>query len=71
MGGKRWDTSSLIRRLKKNKIKVQNNKPDYYNNLDEVYSKIWKLLNSGFKNRNASFIFRSLFAEMVAKLAVE
>ena len=34
---------------------MQNNKPDYYNNLDEVYSKRWKLLNSGFKNRNASF----------------
>ena len=31
------------------------NKPDYYNNLDEVYSKIWKLLNEGLKNRDASF----------------
>ena len=31
------------------------NKPDYYNNLDEVYLKIWKLLNEGLKNRNASF----------------
>ena len=31
------------------------NKPDYYNNLDEVYLKIWKLLNEGLKNRDASF----------------
>ena len=31
------------------------NKPDYYNNLDEVYSKTWKLLNEGLRNRDASF----------------
>ena len=31
------------------------NKPDYYNNLDEVYLKIWKLLNEGLRNRDASF----------------
>ena len=31
------------------------NKPDYYNNLDKVYSKIWNLLNEGLKNRNAPF----------------
>ena len=31
------------------------NKPDYYNNLDKVYSKIWNLLNLGLKNRNAPF----------------
>ena len=31
------------------------NKPDYYNNLDEVYLKVWKLLNEGLRNRNASF----------------
>jgi len=34
---------------------VQKNKPDYYNNLDKVYSKIWDLLNLGLKNRNAPF----------------
>tara|TARA_B100000700_G_scaffold305928_1_gene380567 strand:- start:6505 stop:7116 length:612 start_codon:yes stop_codon:yes gene_type:complete len=31
------------------------NKPDYYNNLDKVYSKIWNLLNLGLQNRDASF----------------
>ena len=31
------------------------NKPDYYNNLDEVYLKIWKILNEGLRNRDASF----------------
>ena len=31
------------------------NKPDYYNNLDKVYLKIWKLLNEGLRNRDASF----------------
>ena len=30
-------------------------KPDYYNNLDKIYSKIWDLLNLGLKNRNAPF----------------
>jgi|TARA_B110000438_G_scaffold296684_1_gene341764 3-hydroxyisobutyrate dehydrogenase len=34
---------------------VSKNKPDYYNNLDEVYSKIWNLLNSGLQERNAPF----------------
>ena len=34
---------------------MQKNKPDYYNNLDKVYSKIWDLLNLGLKNRNAPF----------------
>jgi len=34
---------------------VQKNKPDYYNNLDKVYSKIWKLLNFGLQNRDAPF----------------
>jgi len=31
------------------------NKPDYYNNLDKVYLKIWDLLELGLKNRNAPF----------------
>ena len=31
------------------------NKPDYYNNLDAIYSKIWNLLNLGLQNRNATF----------------
>jgi len=34
---------------------VQKNIPDYYNDLDKVYSKIWDLLNLGLKDRNASF----------------
>jgi len=34
---------------------VEKNKPDYYNDLDKVYSKIWDLLRSGLKNRNAPF----------------
>ena len=31
------------------------NKPEYYNNLDNIYLKVWELLNSGLKNRNAPF----------------
>ena len=34
---------------------MQNNKPDYYNNLDKIYSKIWYLLNSGLLKNNSSF----------------
>ena len=34
---------------------MQTNKPNYYNNLDNVYLKIWDLLNKGLKDRNASF----------------
>ena len=34
---------------------MQKNKPDYYNNLDKVYVKIWDLLNVSLKNRNAPF----------------
>ena len=34
---------------------MEKNKPDYYNDLDKVYSKIWDLLGSGLKNRNAPF----------------
>jgi len=34
---------------------VQKNKPDYYNNIDNVYLKIWELLNFGLQNRNAPF----------------
>ncbi len=34
---------------------MQKSKPDYYNNLDKVYSKIWNLLNAGLKNRNSPF----------------
>ena len=30
-------------------------KPDYYNDLDKVYSKIWNLLNLGLQNRDAPF----------------
>ena len=34
---------------------MQNNKPDYYNDLKKIYSKIWELLNFGLQNRNAPF----------------
>ena len=34
---------------------MERNKSHFYNNLDETYFKVWELLNSGLKNRNASF----------------
>ena len=34
---------------------MQKNIPEYYNNLDNIYLKVWELLNSGLKNRNAPF----------------
>ena len=34
---------------------MQNKKPDYYNDLDKVYLKIWDLLKIGLKNRDLSF----------------
>jgi len=34
---------------------VTKNKPEYYNNLDKVYHKIWELLKTGLQNRNLSF----------------
>ena len=34
---------------------MQKNKPDYYNNLDKIYLKIWDMLNKGLRNRNSSF----------------
>ena len=34
---------------------MQNNKPDYYNDLDKVHLKIWNLLDLGLKNRDAPF----------------
>ena len=34
---------------------MQNNKPNYYNNLDKVYLKIWELIKTGLKNRDAPF----------------
>ena len=34
---------------------MQNNKPDYYNDLDKVYLKIWNLLDLGLKDRNSPF----------------
>ena len=33
---------------------MQNNIPDFYNDIDKVYLKIWDLLKSGL-NRNSSF----------------
>jgi pyridoxamine 5'-phosphate oxidase len=34
---------------------VQINRPDYYNDLDKIYFKIWDLLEKGLTNRNAPF----------------
>tara|TARA_Y100000590_G_scaffold457420_1_gene610020 strand:+ start:731 stop:1345 length:615 start_codon:yes stop_codon:yes gene_type:complete len=34
---------------------VKKNRPDYYNDLDKIYLKIWELLNSGLSNRDAPF----------------
>ena len=34
---------------------MQRYKPDYYNDLDKVYSKIWNLLILGLQNRDAPF----------------
>ena len=34
---------------------MQKNKPDYYNNLDKTYSKIWELLNTGLQDRSKPF----------------
>ena len=34
---------------------MQKNKPDYYNDLDKVYVKIWELLKIGLQNRDLPF----------------
>ena len=34
---------------------MQKNKPNYYNDLDKIYLKIWELLGIGLKNRDLSF----------------
>jgi len=34
---------------------VKKNKPDYYNDLDKVYLKIWNLLKIGLQNRDLPF----------------
>ena len=34
---------------------MQTNKPEYYNDLDKIYLKIWDLLDEGLANRDASF----------------
>ena len=34
---------------------MKKNKPDFYNDLDKIYSKIWNLLILGLKNRDAPF----------------
>ena len=34
---------------------MQNYKPDYYNDLDKIYAKIWNLLKIGLQNRDAPF----------------
>ncbi len=34
---------------------MEKNKPDYYNNLDKIYSKIWELLQHGFRKKDSPF----------------
>ena len=34
---------------------MQINKPEYYNDLDKIYLKIWDLLNNGLANRDSPF----------------
>ena len=34
---------------------MKSDKPDFYNNLDKIYLKIWELLEEGLANRDASF----------------
>ena len=34
---------------------MQNKKPDYYNDLDKIYLKIWDLLQTGLEDRNLPF----------------
>ena len=34
---------------------MQNIKPDYYNDLDKVYLKVWELLKEGLQNRDLPF----------------
>ena len=34
---------------------MQKYKPDYYNDLDKIYAKIWNLLKIGLQNRDAPF----------------
>ena len=34
---------------------MQINKPNYYNDLDNIYLKIWDLLEKGLADRNSSF----------------
>ena len=34
---------------------MKKNYPDYHNDLDKIYSKIWQLLKSGLSNRDAPF----------------
>ena len=34
---------------------MQKNKPEYYNDLDKIYFKIWELLKIGLQNRDLPF----------------
>ena len=34
---------------------MQKQVPNFYNNLDKIYSKIWNLLISGLKNRDSAY----------------
>ena len=46
MGGNRWDTSSLIKRFRK-QTRMQ---PAYYENLEEIQNKYWTMLNDAVTN---------------------
>ena len=51
MGGKRWDTSSLIKRFRKQRCM----QPAYYENFSEIKKKIWSMLDDAVTNRSSQF----------------
>ena len=46
MGGSRWDTSSLIKRLRKQHCM----QPAYYDDLEEIKNKYWSMLDDAVTN---------------------
>ena len=51
MGGNRWDTSSLIKRFRK-QLRMQ---PAYYENFKEIKKKIWSMLENAVTDRSSPF----------------
>ena len=51
MGGNRWDTSSLIKRFRK-QTRMQ---PAYYENFEEIQNKYWSMLDDAITNRGSQF----------------